>query len=242
MRKEIFNITYTIALDYIPIKDTDFCAWQLKKDYSELIPSETNEGICKISDIENASLPTFKDIRYDKDMFLVLVTNELLNRLKISNIGYLNDKDWKGKSITPYTDYKNQTHKNLIALNFSSHMYFKPDFKTPLTTAIRFDYIDSNMSNKYYDIKEVFNLLSTREDIKWNEKKILDVPYYNRSERLKFYIDFFWTPTQEEYEMIWEKCKSYNTEWPSTQKYQAIKELDLLNIKQFKKPEPKEYD
>lgn len=242
MKVETFNIIYTITLDYIPITGTNFCAWILKKEYnSPLLPLETTEGICKISGIENKQPSEFKEINYHKDKTLILITDTLLSKFKDKGIGYIENEEWLGKTESPYTAYKNKTHTNLVVLDYSSHMYFKPDFKTPLTQCIYFDYIDANLSNEYYNIKEAFKLLSQRTDIRWTKKEILDVPYYNATERSRKYLSFFWTPTQEQYELIWEKCKSYNTTYPSTQKHTAIQDLDLLNIEQFRKPREEDY-
>ena len=104
---------------------------------------------------------------------------------------------------------------------------------------IYFDYISSRISNENYDLKLAEKILRERSDIEFcldrfnkdNNSAIQHIPSYNSFSGVDKCIEFIWKPTLEDYKKVWEKCLKYNTTYPSTKKYDAVFDLDMLGLK-----------
>lgn len=94
-----------------------------------------------------------------------------------------------------------------------AHLLFDAE-GVPLPQRISFDYINAQMSNEYYDLESVVEVLQKRDDITFylNERQktfkkdnsiIQEIPYYNRHEARTHCIKFDWHPSREDYKQIW---------------------------------------
>ena len=125
----------------------------------------------------------------------------------------------------------------LVRFDTNSHMLFDTN-DDPIPLAMHFDYIDAQMSNGKYDLEAVLEHLLKNDRITFtDEPKVLDVPYYNNESGCRKFLDFMWSPTQEDYIKLWEWCKEKGGKYPSTSRHYAVRMLDLLDIEQFRKPD-----
>jgi hypothetical protein len=84
----------------------------------------------------------------------------------------------------------------------------------PLPQRVGFNYIDGQMSNEYYDLKAVVEVLQKRDDVtiypnggggSWgdDDSPIGEIPYYNNRDGHTHCIRFDWHPSVEDYRAAW---------------------------------------
>jgi len=109
-----------------------------------------------------------------------------------------------------------------------------------LPVGMHFDYIDANMNNKSYDLEKAVEILNKNPNIDFlydqykPDDPIQAIPHYNVSEGSSRYLGFWWAPTVKEYRRLWKKCLSIGGNYPSTNRYRAVFELDLLGLRKGK--------
>lgn len=69
-----------------------------------------------------------------------------------------------------------------------------------IPVGIHFDYTDGMIDNAHYDLTRVLEILSKRDDITWVDQRVKRIPSYNASETRSQYLEFWWTPSLEQYE------------------------------------------
>lgn len=132
-----------------------------------------------------------------------------------------------------------------VQVDGSSHMVYDADgLVEPI--AMHYDYISAQMNNGNYDLPKVLDKLKNDSRIRFNnpdryrEKNaaaVHAVPYYNNSSGCREFLDFYYVPTKDEANAMWQKQLSYKTRYPSTERYRAVRDLDLLGIEAFRLPE-----
>lgn len=189
-----------------------------------------------------------------KDMTILLQEGREIMR----TIGYLfnipDDKPEKKILMSsfkdkPYDEFvENQiTTDDIVILKHDTHMLH--DWKGDvLPVAMHFDYIDARMNNKSYDLVKAVEILLNRDDIYLYKKHeyrdgfvnemassvdeaITDIPYYNLEPDMNKMISFRWHPSVSDYRKMWGKCIEIGGQYPSTNKFRAIFELDLLGLR-----------
>lgn len=138
------------------------------------------------------------------------------------------------------------TEADIYHIDISSHMAFDRS-GTVLSTPIHFTYIDGNMRDGCYELKKASEILSNHSKVLFSESlrrentiipktggpgKIIPVPYYNISPGCSECLSFFYYPSDDDMIAIWDKCKSYESKYPSTMFRQAIFDLDLLGLRE----------
>lgn len=134
--------------------------------------------------------------------------------------------------------------ERLLQQDYASHMVFdRAGVVQP--TGVYFDYISARMSNAVYDLKRALEVLEKNDRVFFVEdsesrrrrsstaptSKIQSIPYYNVSKHSSSYLSFWFQPTAEEMQRMWEKQKSYGTQYPSTCQHQAMFDLDILGLR-----------
>lgn len=127
----------------------------------------------------------------------------------------------------------------LIVVDISSHMLFQMD-GTVLPTAIHCDYVEAGMHDGNYDLDKLVALLKDDARLTFlgerhrqpGPAQILAIPSYNADEDRSRYVAFVYSPTAEDAILLWEKMKSYGTQYPSTQRFRAMNDLDILGLRQ----------
>lgn len=140
------------------------------------------------------------------------------------------------------------TADDLVWLKHDSHMLCDRNGQV-LPVAILFSYIDGRIDNRTYDLKTAAAHLLTRDDVTlfpvkdWREEPDLDgvaktveeaiapVPHYNRDGGRTHTITFRWSPSVEDYRKMWAECERIGGKYPSTEKYRAVFNLDLLGLR-----------
>lgn len=125
--------------------------------------------------------------------------------------------------------------EHVIRIEHSDHSFWRVD-GSPLPTGIYFDYISARMHNRAYDLHKALEILAKRGDVtfidpdkhaykplleKVIEPTILKVPYYN-ADTASAYLAFFWTPDQEQAELIG---------GDSVKRFKTIFDADILGLR-----------
>ena len=85
---------------------------------------------------------------------------------------------------------------------YGNHEFYDIDMNL-IPQAIHFDYIVGGMHDGLYDLNAVLDILKKRSDIRWTDKpEIEKIPYYNADSYHKFCLDFYWTPTDDDFKKI----------------------------------------
>lgn len=103
-----------------------------------------------------------------------------------------------------------------------------------LPTAIAYDYINGHMCDGAYDLQKTVAFFADKTNIHaldGETLKVHPVPYYNVSRGCHETLSFWFAPTQEQMERIWEKAKLLGSSYPSTHLHEAVWELDLLGLR-----------
>ena len=177
---------------------------------------------------------------------LLLVSQDYMDYIKTRGYGWANVPKNVDTLHTnkPYTDL-GEYYNIVVKPDYSSHMLFDPE-GVPYPAAIHFNYIDAQMDNEHYDLESAATWLNTRTDIITvnklgeniqSELRVSDIPYYNAEPSRDKYLNFIWSATREDYISVWNECLAMGGKYPSCNRHQAIKRLDILGLEQFKKKE-----
>jgi hypothetical protein len=148
-------------------------------------------------------------------------------------------KSFKDLDKDPYTRFvAGEFHaEDIVFIEGSSHMVFDVERK-PLPCAILFDYISAHMDNSRYDLPKALAILKARDDIRFEAESSWDkagevsrIPSYNADKDRNACLKFVWMPSVEDYRRMWAKCAEYETKYPSTERYRAVFDLDLLGLR-----------
>lgn len=129
------------------------------------------------------------------------------NKIKISEI--IGDKD-----------FDPQLHflAKVDALNDETYEYGS---EIPLKHGMYFDYING-INNEKYNIEKALHILQSRNDIiilkdKYAGLVIQSIPYYNATETCSHFIEFIWTPSDEDWINYWKNI--YPLGWYKRENY-----------------------
>lgn len=139
----------------------------------------------------------------------------------------------------PYTEFLEgrATLEQVAHAEWASHMLFDRH-GTILPVGHYCDYIEAHMHDGAYDLKKALAILEqdprvtfVTESRHGNGSPIHDIPRYNRDERRQHYIPMIFSPTAEDAVRLWEAQKAYGTQYPSTKRYEAMFDLDILGLR-----------
>lgn len=221
----------TVTIEYkLDIADTvvnDLYCYNLNKNSSDG-PCVSFSGFCRSKDLDalkNGHLPSNK---------WRIVKPEFLDHCK--QYGYCG-KDGEFEhfySMVYLTEIYKYFIKNegvLIRDERDDHMIFDVN-SNPLPCAITCNYLDGHYNNSHYKLRLALDILSKRSDIAFPEgAEIIRVPYYNKSKDNEVYIEFVWMPPVDKYIEMWKECKRIGGNYISTNKHQAIFNLDLFGLR-----------
>jgi hypothetical protein len=125
----------------------------------------------------------------------------------------------------PYSYIKEHgnNHVEIILFYFYNHSAYDLQGNA-IPKAIYFDYISANIHNQHYNLTELYEKLSQREDIEFilgkrDKHPIKEIPYYNSEEDRDKCMEFIWIPSDEDFKKIEEDLHD-----PSYIRYQKIVE------------------
>ena len=147
-------------------------------------------------------------------------------------------------SRTPYTCIVENgvSPDNLVRLDIGSHMVFDRN-GTVLPTATYVDYIEAQFHNGCYDLEKAAEVLAKDPRVQFlggyyhdsplaeGESPIVSIPSYNAEAGRDKAIHFIFRPTAEDAIRLWQKQLSYNYQYPSTKKHEAMFDLDILGLR-----------
>ena len=231
------NSTYAVFSYTVDRWVTDTTGYEKTDDDCTMCTSHV--GIATNKEIDNFSSGQSNSITDNFD--LLLVTNDFIESIR--NAGYV-------ETMMKFESVLDDTRKNLMDLGgkpeyqlvrnyHGGHMIFDME-DIPLPIAIKFDYINGNITNEDYNSQEVLYTLAKNEQVV--SMNVLDValtispiPYYNADEKRNAAVEFIFRPTKNQMRDIWKIAVQINPNYPSTALHEAVKRLDLLNIKQCMK-------
>lgn len=129
---------------------------------------------------------------------------------------------------------------DIVQLDIGSHMLFDRQGQV-LPTGLHFDYTNGMFhSGRYY--------LDLALQVLLQDSRVSPVPVrrgdaeptlrisrvgamFSTDDYNQQHIYFMFSPTVEDMRAIWEKCKSYGSEYPSTMMRQAMFDLDILKLR-----------
>lgn len=185
------------------------------------------EGLIFEREIGKLTRHETPDIKYNA---WHVVNNKLLDSLRkygwAGEDGHYNHFD-KYVSKTPYCDLPKKDY-SLIKLEDDAHMIYDHKLE-PLPVAIYFDYIMANIRSTRYDLEKITKILNKNPNVRFEICNDL-IPYYNNESGLERHSSFWWAPTLKEYRKMWAECLRIGGKYPSTNRFNAIVNLDLLGI------------
>lgn len=92
----------------------------------------------------------------------------------------------------------------VIRANHYDSTWYEAD-GTLIPVGIHFCYMDGLMDNEHYNLDLVLEILSLRDDITWVGQKVKAIPHYNASETRDRFVEFWWTPSLEQYKLYRER-------------------------------------
>jgi hypothetical protein len=162
----------------------------------------------------------------------MILSDDLLSHIHRFGYAGLHAKGFKGLDNVKVYDHLKQdgSLNNIVRIDPNNNSFWHVDGKI-IPTGIYFDYISARMNDGCYNLKKALTILSQRGDITFaspndkdakNNARIHNIPAYNQSEGYSQSLNFFWTPSQEQAEML-VKCR--------TTSYQMIFEQDMLGLR-----------
>lgn len=228
------NGTYAVFSYAVDRLLTDTTGYE--KSFDDLSMCTCHVGIATNKEIDNFSRGLSNRITDNFD--ILLVKQDFIKSLR--DIGYV-------KTMEKFEDVLDETRKNLMSCfddveyqlvhNYHrGNMIFDMD-DNPVPIAITFDYINGNITNEDYDLSKVLYTLAKNDQVKCidGDLKITTIPYYNSTDTRYETIEFVFMPTKEQMRLIWKTVKQLNPKYPSSNLREAIKRLDLLDIKKHLK-------
>ena len=144
----------------------------------------------------------------------------------------------------PFDKFKSGkvTTKNLVFNEWASHLLFDCDRKL-IPCARFFSSLNGRVHNDAYDLEKLIAVLkdnpqvvplSTKvygEPVNAESLSIQMIPSCNQEGEGEYQVSFRFLPTDEQMAQIWEQMQSYKTEYPSTEFYRAMFDLDVLGLR-----------
>lgn len=94
-------------------------------------------------------------------------------------------------------------YKLLSMSSYDHNIYDVYGKKYPKAFCFNYFHFTGAITNRYYDLEEVLEILKKRNDIKFiDDDKILQIPYYNANPEEYQYLSFLWIPSDEDFEKI----------------------------------------
>lgn len=148
---------------------------------------------------------------------------------------------WKGDFMDQLVEGQ-VDFDDIIYLDNGAHMLFDRFYEV-LPTAISFDYSNRMVHDRAYHLDKALEVLvkdprviprASRETLRRypdmaNKLAITDADTFDDS--VTRTIEFAFAPTPDDMRTIWEKAKSYGTNYPSTMLRQAVFDLDMLGLR-----------
>lgn len=164
---------------------------------------------------------------------LSLVSDETLEGIRRRGWSYEAD-EWGIQK--PYDYIKSGKKGHLVRFDHGAHMLYDASGKV-LPVGLFFEYISAYMDNKHYNLERAVEILKKNPNVdlqerRWGDGYIDNIPSYNASQGRDRCISFWWAPTTEEYRQLWTKCKELKGQYPSTNRYRAVFECDLLGLRE----------
>lgn len=193
---------------------------------------------CKLRDDLSLVLPEGREIMRTRG-YVYTLSNEIATRF--------NDELVRRDCYDAF-ERGDVTVDDVIRFEHASHMLFDRHGQV-LPVAIRFDYIEAHVNNSRYDLEKAAKILLARDDItifpvkryrdepdydgvaKTVEEAVASIPYYNAERGRNRTITFRWTPRVEDYRKMWAECLRLGGRYPSTNRYHAVFNLDLLGLR-----------
>jgi hypothetical protein len=148
---------------------------------------------------------------------------------------------WKGDFMDQFI--KGQVDfDDMVYLDNGSHMLFDRNHDV-LPTAISFDYLNTHVHSGAYHLEKALEVLAkdprmiprpSRDALRRNpglDKALAVTEAFTFDANYSHSIEFAFAPTPEDMRTIWEKAKSYGTNYPSTMLRQAVFDLDMLGLR-----------
>lgn len=224
----------TIDVETIPVIDSRFLYKQIDTTTSSLKSHKptntTRQGICT-----KAQLSKLRNGHAIKDSMYFVISDEA--REQIVKLGYsgIAQSDFKYLDRRDVYDFVKDGGdiNNVICFEGYDHSFWDVNGDL-IATGKHFDYIGANMHDRCYDLAKAVEILEGRSDITWTKPQedrygadtdshIQRVPYYNQDCASQF-LEFFWTPSQEQAVRLWETKGSFET-------YKLIFDNDWLGLR-----------
>lgn len=193
-----------------------------------------------------AGLSAFRDgavamPQYSKERGAVFANADFREFMRTT--GWLGDEIYKrfaALTTSPFTRFVagEVTADDLVFVEGSSHTIYDAEGK-PLPVAVLFNYIDGHMDNAHYDLDKALATLKARDDIRfvaedrWRDApdSVQRIPHYNASRGRDYCLAFVWMPSVEDYRRMVAQCEEYESPYPTTMRYRAVFDLDLLGLR-----------
>jgi hypothetical protein len=246
------TVTYEVTadIDYIDLGD-NLAVYRLSREwrtsdgnipalFKELPASQATEGFARLSALQSYIKGKGKLPREPEK--LCLVQKDYLQLA--ARYGFMDAWERLGKNVVlsidkPFTAISEGTAsaEQLVQVDTASHLLFDRNGEI-LPVAQYFDYINAGMCDGRYDLEKALEILKKNPRIhgvtnrgKEEELQIIPVEYYNRERYCSQYLRFWFEPTLEEQRQLWAKQCSYGREYPSTDFYRAVFDLDILGLR-----------
>lgn len=177
---------------------------------------------------------------YSKEWGAILATPEFLTLVR--EYGWGSDEFYRACEAltkTPYTRFVegSATAQDIVFFEGSSHQLFDVN-EQPLPVAMRFSYIDGRFDNATYHLDKALEILRKRDDIRFEAEdrwqkpgEINRIPSYNADRGRNQCIQFVWMPKVEDYRRMVAKCHEIGGKYPSTNRFQAVFDLDIFGLR-----------
>lgn len=245
------SLTLTVKLEKVGIS-TELMAFRLTYSADSALPNflngmvneKTIEGVAASAVIEAFEQGVTAEIKGVRGCFMA--QGDFLAVAQKSGFSaaieqYSADgKSYAGLRKDVYTALVDEAlpESRLVVVDISSHMLFQMD-GTVLPTAIHCNYNEAGMHDGNYDLDKLVAILKDDARLTFLSERhrpqetvqIHEIPGYNVDDYRSRYVGFVYSPTEEDAISLWEKMKSYGTQWPSTQRFRAMDDLDILGLR-----------
>jgi hypothetical protein len=190
------------------------------------------EDFCRVGGEPTPKDQTPRALSTKPEGYWALVSDALLSDM--ARWGWTGEDDdyahWKALvSETPYTDLTTSTSDMaLVLVEHSSHMFFDAELQ-PLPVAQRVSYLGWNFDNHAYDLDKAFPILAERPDVKDLSRD--RIPSYNCDEERTETLNFWWTPSVEDYRRVWAECLNTTERHPSVRWAEAAFTVDVFGLR-----------
>jgi hypothetical protein len=242
--KEVFLseiVTTNKKVEYVNVSD-DVVIYRITaetKTNSSDLGVHVTEGITSISNVDQ--LKKGFAPRYAARLVAAIGTPEFKKHIR--QFGWMNDKIYAfidEVTSSPFAKFElgSVEPSDIIFIEDYSHEMHDFEMK-PLPVAIKFDYINGCMDNTRYNLQKAIDILKARGDIRFmcderwvdDPASILNIPGYNCDGKRNRYISFVWMPEVDDYRAMVTKSKEIGGKYPSTNKHQAVFDLDTFGLR-----------